>query len=160
MRLSPHQACVTLGLSGSTQKEYRTRGVTEKVADRLAVKAGLNPYEVWPQMADDLIASLEVECIRPDCTVRFVPTNPNHKACSERCRSRETQRRHRAQPHGAEAARASAATYYAENRSYVQGRSRRHYEANRDRILARRRELYRQRRQQATEAAPDVREAC
>lgn len=41
-----------LGMSGSTWKQSRDDGVTELVADRLAVKAGLHPFVVWPEMVD------------------------------------------------------------------------------------------------------------
>lgn len=51
MGMTEHAAARTLGLSGSSYKSHRTRGVTELVADRLAVKAGLHPFEVWPEMA-------------------------------------------------------------------------------------------------------------
>lgn len=37
-----------LGLSGSTWKAYREHGMTERAADRLAVKAGFHPCEIWP----------------------------------------------------------------------------------------------------------------
>jgi lambda repressor-like predicted transcriptional regulator len=41
-----------LGVSGSTWKLARDRGVLERVADRYAVKLGLHPLEVWPEMFD------------------------------------------------------------------------------------------------------------
>lgn len=53
MSCSEHAACVRLGLSGSTQQEYRRRGVSLDVAERLALRAGLHPFEVWPSMPED-----------------------------------------------------------------------------------------------------------
>lgn len=50
-----------LGVSGRTWQEYRDQGVSEKVADRMAVKCGLDPYCVWPEMLDDAIAATEAE---------------------------------------------------------------------------------------------------
>lgn len=42
-----------LGISGATLYEYRERGLTALVADRLAIKAGLHPAMVWPSWVDD-----------------------------------------------------------------------------------------------------------
>lgn len=50
-----------LGVSGSTWKEYRDQGVTEKVGDRLAVRAGVAAYEVWPEMLDHAIEDADHE---------------------------------------------------------------------------------------------------
>lgn len=52
MRMSEHAAAVQLGLSGSTEQTYRRDGLSEKVADRLAVKAGLHPVNVWVDYID------------------------------------------------------------------------------------------------------------
>lgn len=120
-----------LGLSGSTRNEYRDRGVTERVADRLAVKAGLNPYEVWPEMVDDLIADAEVECARTDCTVRFVPTHHRARFCCRNCKDVDGLRRRRQRPEVAAAARRSAAAYYAEHGDYVRAQRRRRWHAAR-----------------------------
>jgi hypothetical protein len=64
MHLSPYQACEQLGATGRVGKDYRTRGVSELVADRLATKAGLSAYEVWPELRDDTIC--EVLHVEPD----------------------------------------------------------------------------------------------
>lgn len=125
MGLSPHQAGIALGLSGSTQQDYRRRGVTERVADRLAIRAGLSPYEIWPEMVDDQIASLHVPCARHDCDGTFIPVQATQKTCSPRCSTLVRQRRRRATPTGAAAARESAARYYRENRTYVRDQQRR-----------------------------------
>lgn len=53
MRKTQHAACVTLGVSGSTEQDYRRRGVTLEVAERLAMRAGMHPFEVWPDMPED-----------------------------------------------------------------------------------------------------------
>jgi hypothetical protein len=49
---TPSEALARLKVSGSTQQEYLERGVSERVGDRLAIRAGLHPYVVWPEMAD------------------------------------------------------------------------------------------------------------
>lgn len=48
-----------LGLSGTTEKLYRRVGVSEPVADRLAVRAGMHPWEVWPEMAEHSMVEAE-----------------------------------------------------------------------------------------------------
>lgn len=42
-----------VGLSGSTLKNARERGLTMEAADRYAVRAGLHPFEVWVSMPGD-----------------------------------------------------------------------------------------------------------
>lgn len=112
MRLSEHQSALALGLSGSTEQDYRRRGLTERVADRLSVKAGLHPSFVWA----DWLAGLEVVCASGDCTRRFVPrplAGRPHVYCSPRCRRREHKRRHRMRPDVREVEAARQRAYYA-----------------------------------------------
>jgi hypothetical protein len=59
MGLSEHQAAMRLGISGSTEQRYRREGMSEKVADRLAVRAHLHPFEVWPEMIEHTAVDLE-----------------------------------------------------------------------------------------------------
>lgn len=56
MRLPFNQACNALGLAGATRNKYAAEGLTEQVADRLATRAGLATYNVWPEMLDAAIA--------------------------------------------------------------------------------------------------------
>jgi len=44
-------ACEVLHISGMTYKRYREKGLTDELADRLAVRAGYHPAEVWPEWA-------------------------------------------------------------------------------------------------------------
>lgn len=39
-----------LRVSGSDYQRYRDVGMSRYVADRLAVRAGFHPYEIWPEM--------------------------------------------------------------------------------------------------------------
>lgn len=55
MGLSVHKAGQTLKIAGSTLQDYRERGVTEPVAERLTAKAGLFVYDVWPEILDHAI---------------------------------------------------------------------------------------------------------
>lgn len=85
MGLSWNQACEKLKLAGTTRKKYRDDGMTELVADRMAGKAGLVAYEVWPEMLDHAIAEVERPCSR--CGTPFVPSrnDPRYRYCSEPC---------------------------------------------------------------------------
>lgn len=142
MNGSHNQACELLGLSGSTQQDYRRRGVTERVGDRLAAKAGLLAYEVWPEMIDDAIAEVERECARHDCTTRFVPVRKRMRFCSTRCQQTEANRRRRKRPEVARQAREYAAQYRADNPEYVDRSAAAYRERNREQINARERERY------------------
>lgn len=98
MGMTEHAACITLGISGSTEQQYRGAGMSREVAERRALKAGFHPYEVWPSMLDDDIADQEQVCAAPDCPVRFVPppTGLGQKRrhyCCRTCQQRTNARR-------------------------------------------------------------------
>lgn len=126
MGLTEHQACEQLGLRGSTAQDYRRRGVTEKVADRLANLAGLHPFEVWPAMADQAVAEATRTC--DGCGAPFVPYRPTHRWCSTGCRTRAAKRRYHAahQPDPTYRARRQEQrrTYYLECGDYERARQR------------------------------------
>lgn len=108
------QAVEALNLSGSTYQQYRDRGVTAYVAHSLADKAGVHPYEVWPDLLDAEIASLERECAATDCSERFIPPlgrGRHQKFHDDGCRRREKMRRYRARDHGREVNRLAARRY-------------------------------------------------
>jgi hypothetical protein len=100
-----------LNLSGTTWKEYRDLGVSERVADRLACKAGLHPYTVWPEMADAHVAAVHHECV--ECSERFLPRQRNQRYCSKRCKDRRTAREYQRRKYAAdpEAKKARVAAY-------------------------------------------------
>lgn len=85
MGLSENAALEQLGVRGKDAQEYKRRGVTERVADRLAAKAGLPTLSVWPEMVDERVA--EVERICAECGVRFVAhaRHPRQRYCSRLC---------------------------------------------------------------------------
>lgn len=70
MRLSESQACKTL----NSNYRYVYDGMSLEVAERLALKAGFHPFEVWPVMAHDI--ACESACVRPERTVTVVGTCP------------------------------------------------------------------------------------
>lgn len=85
----------TIAPCGGDEHRLRNeRGVTERIADRIACAAGWHPHEIWPEMLDHAIADLpDRACAASDCTERFVPTNGKQRYCSRNCQSRVWQRR-------------------------------------------------------------------
>src|SRR5690606_17349748 len=81
---------------GEEYRLRRTEGVTERIADRLAVAAGLHPHVVWPEMADHAIADNQRAC--EECEAPFLPKRSDQRFCSKECRWRKCNResyRHR-----------------------------------------------------------------
>lgn len=119
--------------NGSEWRLRREQGVTERIADRIACAAGYHPHEVWPEMLDHAIADLpDRRC--DECDGEFIPARPSiQRFCSRRCyrrhHARNTVRRKRATPEGAEANRERRRRYYAENGEYERARERRRYHA-------------------------------
>lgn len=108
--------------------EYRLRisqGVTERTADRLAVAAGLHPFDVWPEI--ELLGTRP--CAAAGCQVHFAPKDRQSRYCSPRCRQREKMRRYRARPHGAEVNRRLRREHYAACIHYERASNRARYRA-------------------------------
>lgn len=172
-----------IGLSGSTLKWARVKGLVEEAADRYACRAGLVPWVVWPDWLDDL----EQECADEKCTNRFVPSRKGNIFCSKECNHRAASRNHkrrryqdpeyRARKQAANAAykatadravklkqaayraanaeriAAKHAEYRAANADRIRERSAAYYQANRERALARQREYDRTVRAERRRAA-------
>lgn len=109
MGLSEHQAAARLGVSGTTQQTYRRIGVLEETAERLADKAGLHPFEVWPELLEHRLADAEARRRALDAARqrRYRDRHPEARA-----RAREYRRR-----------------YYAEHGEYERAQERRRYYA-------------------------------
>lgn len=43
------------------------------------MRAGLHPFEVWPELVDDRIAAVTKVC--PECGSEFIPRRPSQKFC-------------------------------------------------------------------------------
>ena len=86
MGVSFNQACEQLRLAGRTRKQYRDEGMSEIVADRMAGKAGLVAYEIWPEMLDRAIAELERPC--EHCGANYMPHRSDQRFCTTFCRNR------------------------------------------------------------------------
>lgn len=107
-------------IAPSNAGEHRLRraeGVTERIADRLAVAAGLHPFLVWPDMAEHVIDDQRRECAADDCNTPFVPT-AGQRYCTPTCRQRVKMRRYRATPDGAANNRRHRRNWYWECRDY------------------------------------------
>jgi hypothetical protein len=107
---------------GNVHRAYRD-GLTDRQADRWAVRCGLHPFEVWPDMLDAAIESVMVAC--PHCASPFLPVAKNHRFCSTPCRTEA----HRRTPAGAAANRTRRRRGYAESAEYERARERRRYQA-------------------------------
>jgi hypothetical protein len=111
-RYSLHDLCVAAGITigeaprvlafgGAEYARWRDEGMTREVAERKALKVGLPPYSVWPEMVDHDLGLLPV-CEADHCEERFVPaivSGPKRQRfCSARCRKRMRMRRYRSKP--------------------------------------------------------------
>lgn len=108
MGLSPSAAARTLGMSGQTQARYLDVGMPADTAYRLADRAGIHPFEVWPELVDD-------------------------EAARRRAERAAAERRRRATPEGAASHAAADAKWRDSARLYVR---RRDAEASRTRRAA------------------------
>lgn len=82
-----------LGVWPEQVRRWRSTGLTRERAERLAEAAGYLPYEVWPELLDDTIVELEVECAAGDCIERFVPPPTGRGQKRQRYHSPQCQRR-------------------------------------------------------------------
>lgn len=150
MREPLGRLCVVLGISGQAWKRYRTEGVSDRVAENLATKAGFHPYEIWPEMAERrAVEAAEAEERRRE-------------------QRRASQRRYAAKRRQDPEYRAKQAEYLrdyrAQYRAGLNAAARRHYKENRERRLAWQGEYHERVRQPRREAAkaqrPDEGEAA
>lgn len=119
--------------NGNEYRLRRAHGVTEAIADRLAVAAGYHPFEVWPEMLED--AAAERRCDR--CGGGFVPVRRAQRWCSPRCRVFNAQaahlrRRRRNDPAWAEQQRQRSRRYYRETADYQRAQARARYRQKRE----------------------------
>lgn len=141
-----------LNLAGSTWKQYRDEGVSEKVADRLAVRAGFHPFVVWPEMAEDNFADFARECAAEDCTERFIPhwKTPFQKWCSTRCKQRiKTRIRYQNDAEFRAKRSVQRRQYYAATAESAKRKEQERYWADPEAARAKRRERYRRSKEAA-----------
>lgn len=130
-----HRAADALGVSGTTYAQYSCHGISERTADRLAIRAGFHPAEVWPELADHQITAASRPCTRPGCTNTFVPSRRDQKYCGLACRRHVAQKRYRERkyatdPEWVETMRAKRRDYYAECGQYERAEHLRRYWEN------------------------------
>lgn len=83
-----------LGIHGSQWKQAREQGVGERAADHYAVRLGLHPIEVWPELVDHVIEAASIPCA--GCPGTFAPRRSTQRYCTERCRlAAKARRRYR-----------------------------------------------------------------
>jgi hypothetical protein len=141
-----------LNVSGSTWQKYRDEGVTEKVADRAAVKCGFHPFMIWPEMADHNFDDFAKKCAADDCHETFVPhwKTPFQKWCSERCKRRIKNRERYQNDAEFRAKRAEQRrAYYEATKESTRRRQQEQYWADPEAARAKRRERYRRSKEQA-----------
>lgn len=101
-----------------------------EVAERCADRLGVHPYCLWPEMRDDVIASVVRVCAAEGCEETFEPLTVRRIYCSTRCRDRRAKadwarRRYRSDPVYREKRKADSAARYAAERDYVLAQRRR-----------------------------------
>lgn len=84
-----------VGVSGAESADLVERGLTERRADFLANRAGFIAYDIWPEMLNDSISSVERACACPGCPNTFIPGPRAGKKryCSRNCNQRVLERR-------------------------------------------------------------------
>lgn len=113
---------------GEEYRLRRTEGVTERIADRLAVAAGLHPHVVWPEMAAHALEDASQPCADERCTNTFIPVRKSHRYCSRNCRNRRHERmKYRTDPEFRARKRGASQAYYAQVADYVKAQVRRRY---------------------------------
>ena len=125
MRVTTRDACSLLRISGTAAGRYQRNGLTAAEADLFAVRAGFDPYLLWPELLDDAIADITRTCAAPDCGTSFVlvPRGWKRKYCSAQCRERTWKReRYATDPEFRERIKARRLAYYAECRDYERAR--------------------------------------
>lgn len=93
----------------------RTTGLTPYMADKLAVKCGFHPSQVWPSWEADEFAELSAPC--GECGEQFIPRRKGHVYCAKTCGDRARKRRqYHSDPAHREAKIAAAAANREANR--------------------------------------------
>lgn len=124
MHLAPG-ACMAraLNVSGTRLASFVEFGIDEKTADRLAARSGFVAWQVWPEMLDEAIDDLTVECEADGCPTTFVPPalkwgQKRRRYCSRNCQLRHNKRlRYQSRPEVAERQREAVRRYKAEVRA-------------------------------------------
>jgi hypothetical protein len=129
LRMSNGELGDLLGLSACAVQKWQTAGLTDRRADQAAVALGFDPYTVWPELMDELIASQSKPC--ENCKEPFVPTNKRQRFCTTNCRTAAWHRMNYARNEAVRAKRkADRVAYYEVAGEYERKRERARYRAN------------------------------
>lgn len=139
-RTAEASAARELGISGRTAQQYRREGMSAVVAERMALKAGWHPANIWPDWYDSEL----VECADRSCSVQFVPARANHRFCSPLCCQRTLKRtaykaRYASDPAFRESERQKSQEYRQAHRRAVSVKAAAYYRANAEELKAKKR---------------------
>lgn len=129
--LNASHSVKALGLGGPEYRKYRDEGMTREVAERKALRVGLHPYEVWPEMVEhDLLEAQHAENARKERRRQY---RRDYYLAN---RERELERQRERDRADAEVKRRYQRWYYQANRERLLEQQRR-----RDRVKAQQRRL-------------------
>jgi hypothetical protein len=115
-----------LAFGGPEYRRWSDEGMTREVAERKALKAGLHPYTVWPEMVDHDDAE------RSAAQRAAAARRKRRQYSRRRDEILERSRRYREEARGALAVKRRRR--YEQNAEAERERSHRYYEANRERM--------------------------
>ena len=88
---SASEAAAVLGVNVRSIHRYKAEEfLSVDLADRLAVRAGFHPAEVWPSWWDDQAASVGMQC--KECGESFIQGRSDQVYCSMACKHRRKSR--------------------------------------------------------------------
>lgn len=75
-------------MNGGTFNAFKGHGLTLEQAERYAERVRLHPYEVWPDMLDEVLDTVTRVCAADGCDETFIPSNLRRIYCSKLCGDR------------------------------------------------------------------------
>lgn len=126
LRMNYMELSKLLNVSRDAVQQWSVHGIPDKRLEEVAVAVGFDPYNVWPELLDDLIAEQSKPC--ENCQEPFVPTNRRMRFCSTNCRTNAWHRANYARNEAVrERRKAYRADYYAQAGEYERKRERARY---------------------------------
>ena len=129
VRMSYVELAKLLGVSRDAVQQWSRLGIPEARVEAAAVAIGFDPYTVYPELMDELIASQSKPC--ENCKEPFVPTNKRQRFCTTNCRTAAWHRMNYARNEAVrEKRKAYRVAYYEVAGEYERKRERARYRAN------------------------------
>lgn len=129
-----------LRVNGARRQIILEDGIDIDQAERWALKLGMHPFEVWPEMVNEALLAGTKACAA--CGGPFVPSRPSHVYCCHNCRVRVGMRRRRLDPEIRARELQARRRYAAESRHAKRLKDRLYRMRNGDRIRAQQRARY------------------